>query len=83
MQEAEETWVGKTKKRERPGLEKKKRPGFNPWVGKIPMEEETATHSNLLAWSISWMEEPGGLQSTGSQRVNTTDPVNFGLLLVS
>ena len=67
-----EAWVGK-----------KKRPGFDPWVGKIPMEEETATHSSLLAWSISWMEEPGGLQSTGSQRVNTTDPVNFGLVLVS
>ena len=48
-----------------------------------PLEEETATHSSLLAWSISWMEEPGGLQSTGSQRVNTTDPVNFGLVLVS
>ena len=61
----------------------KKRPGFDPWVGKIPLEEETATLSSVLAWSISWTEEPVGLQSTGSQRVNTTDPVNFGLVLVS
>ena len=28
-----------------------------------------ATHSSILAWRIPWMEEPGGLQSTGSQRV--------------
>ena len=30
-----------------------------------PLEEETATHSNILAWKIPWTEEPGGLQSTG------------------
>ena len=34
-----------------------------------PLEKETATHSNILAWRIPWMEEPGGLQSMGSQRV--------------
>ena len=28
-----------------------------------------ATHSSILAWEISWTEEPGGLQSTGLQRV--------------
>ena len=33
------------------------------------LEEEIATHSSNLAWKISWMEEPGGLQSMGSQRV--------------
>ena len=33
------------------------------------LEEERATHSSILAWKIKWMEEPGGLQSTGSQRV--------------
>ena len=32
-----------------------------------PLEKEMATHSSTLAWKISWMEEPGGLQSTGSQ----------------
>ena len=34
-----------------------------------PLEEEMATHSNILAWRIAWTEEPGGLQSVGSQRV--------------
>ena len=34
-----------------------------------PLEKEMATHSSVLAWSIPWMEEPGGLQSMGSQRV--------------
>ena len=33
------------------------------------LEKEMATHSSILAWRIPWMEEPGGLQSTGSQRV--------------
>ena len=32
-----------------------------------PLEKEMATHSNILAWGISWTEEPGGLQSIGSQ----------------
>ena len=34
-----------------------------------PLEEGTATHSSTLAWRIAWIEEPGGQQSTGSQRV--------------
>ena len=34
-----------------------------------PLEKEMATHSSVLAWRIPWMEEPGGLQFTGSQRV--------------
>ena len=33
------------------------------------LEEEMATHSSILAWRIPWKEEPGGLQSTGLQRV--------------
>ena len=33
------------------------------------LEKETATHSNTLAWKIPWTEEPGRLQSMGSQRV--------------
>ena len=33
------------------------------------LEEGTATHSSVLAWRIPWTEEPGGLQSVGSQRV--------------
>ena len=34
-----------------------------------PLEKEMATHSSILAWKIPWTEEPGGLQSMGSQRI--------------
>ena len=34
-----------------------------------PLEEHMATRSSILAWRTPWTEEPGGLQSTGSQRV--------------
>ena len=34
-----------------------------------PREKEMATHFSIIAWKISWMEEPGRLQSMGSQRV--------------
>ena len=33
-----------------------------------PLEKGMATHSSILAWRIPWTEEPGGLQSVGSQR---------------
>ena len=61
-----------------------KRHRFNPWVGEIswrrtwqalgkgmttPPEKGMATFSRILAWGILWTEEPGGLQSMGSQRV--------------
>ena len=43
------------------------------WVRSLgledPLEKEMTTHSSILAWRISWPEEPGGLQSMGSQRV--------------
>ena len=34
-----------------------------------PLEKEMATHSSILAWKMPWKEEPGRLQSMGSQRV--------------
>ena len=34
-----------------------------------PLDQGMATHSSILAWETSWTEEPGGLQSMGSQRV--------------
>ena len=34
-----------------------------------PLEKDRATHSGILVWRIPWTEEPGGLQSMGSQRV--------------
>ena len=42
---------------------------FDPWIGKIPLEEDMATPSRILDWRIPWTEEPGRLQSTGLQRV--------------
>ena len=43
------------------------------WVQSLsqedPLEKEMATHSSTLAWKIPWMEEAGGPQSMGSQRV--------------
>ena len=37
-----------------------------------PLENEIAIHSSILAWKIPWTEEPGGLQSMGSQELDTT-----------
>ena len=37
-----------------------------------PLEKEMATHSSILAWEIPWTEEPGRLQSMGSQRVGNS-----------
>ena len=37
------------------------------------LEKEMATHSSILAWKIPWMEEPGGLQSMGSQELDMTE----------
>ena len=34
-----------------------------------PLEKRMATHSSILAWSMPWIEEPGGLQPMGSQRI--------------
>ena len=46
-----------------------KRCAFDPWVGKIALEEDLTTHSSFLDWRIPWTEEPGSLQFMGSQRV--------------
>ena len=37
------------------------------WGWEDPLEKEMATHSSILAWRIPWTEEPGGLESMGSQ----------------
>ena len=46
---------------------------WKTWVQSLgqedPLEKEMATHFSILAWKIPWMEEPGRLQSMGSQRV--------------
>ena len=47
------------------------------WVRSLgwedPLEKGVAAHSNILAWRIPWTEEPGGLQSMGSQELDTTE----------
>ena len=43
--------------------------GSIPGSGRSSPEKEMATHSSILAWKIPWTEEPGGLQSMGSHRV--------------
>jgi len=47
------------------------------WVRSLcredPLEEGMATHSSILAWEISWTEEPGGLQSMGLKALDTTE----------
>ena len=45
----------------------KMRVQFLGW--EVPLEKKMATHASSLAWEILWTEEPGGLQSMGSQRV--------------
>ena len=46
---------------------------WETWVRSLgqeePLEKEMATHSRILAWRMPWLEESGGLQSMGSQRV--------------
>ena len=59
------------------------RPGFDPWVQSLgwkdPLEREMATHSSILAWRLPWTEEPGGLQSTGSQSQTRLSDFTFTL----
>ena len=46
---------------------------YKTWVQSLgwedSLEKEMATHSSILAWRIPWIEEPGGLEYMGSQRV--------------
>ena len=55
------------------------------WVQSLgwedPLGKEMATHSSILAWKIPWTEDPGRLQSMGSQRVDTTERLHFHFLL--
>ena len=43
--------------------------GVRPLAPEDPLEKGMATHSSILDWRVPWTEEPGGLQSMGSQRV--------------
>ena len=48
-------------------------PGFDPWVGKIPWRGAWQPTPVFLPGEFPWTEEPGGLQSIGSQRVQHTE----------
>ena len=47
----------------------KRRGWFDTWGWEDPLEKGMVTHFSILAWRIPWTEEPGGLQSMGSQGV--------------
>ena len=47
-----------------------------------PLEKGMATHSSILAWRIPWTEEPGGLQSMGSQRAGHDSVTNTKSLIM-
>ena len=49
--------------------------------GEDPLEKGMATHSSILAWEIPWTEEPGGLQSMGSQRVRQDRTITLSITL--
>ena len=49
-----------------PTMQETRVPSLGP---EVPLEKEMAAHSSILAWKIPWTEEPGSLQSMGSQRV--------------
>ena len=57
---------------------------WETWVQSLgwedPLEKEMATHSSILAWRMPWTEEPGGLQSMGSQRVGHDRPTSLSLV---
>ena len=63
-----------------PGVSDGKNPPVmrETWVQSLgwedPLEKGTATHSSILAWRIPWTEEPGRLQSLGSQTYNSGLP---------
>ena len=46
--------------------------GSQKHVSSEPVKKEMATHTSILAWRIPWTEEPGGLQSMGSQESDMT-----------
>ena len=56
---------------------------WETWVQSLgqedPLEKKMATHSSIPAWRIPWAEEPGGLQTMGSQESEMTEHLTFSL----
>ena len=59
---------------------------WETWVRSLgpedPLEKEMATHSSILVWRIPWMEELGGLQSTGRKESDTTERLHFHFYVI-
>ena len=53
-------------------MQTRKRNSYQSLSQEDPLENEMATHANILAWEIPWMEEPGGRQSMRSQELDMT-----------
>ena len=51
--------------------------GFEPWVGKIPLEKEMAIHSSTIAWKIPWTEGLVGYSLWGHKESDTTERFHF------
>jgi len=50
-----------------------KRCGFDPWVGKIPLEKGVATRFSILTWRIPWTDEPGRLCGVTKSQTRLSD----------
>ena len=61
------------------GSRVKNLPGVQSLGREDPLEKAMAAHSSILAWEISWTEEPGGLQSLGSQSQTRLKPLSTAL----
>ena len=59
-----------------PAMQKQQEMWVQSLVWEDPLQKEMATHSNILAWEISWTQEPGGLYSMRSQRVSHDEGLN-------
>ena len=46
-----------------------------------PLEKDMAIHSSILAWKVQWTEEPGRLQSMGSQELDRTEQITLPIIL--
>ena len=54
-------------------MQKTKEIGVQSLAWEDPLEERTATHSSVPAWTIPWTEKPGGLQSTSHKELDLTE----------
>ena len=58
-----------------------RRPRFNPWVRKIPLEKGMTIHSSILAWRIPWIEEPVRILTWGRKESNMTERLSLSLVV--